>query len=294
VAAGQSILIDLRGITVEGQYTPLMAYGAMEVYLNGRRLTERLDYVASPVTDDVGNIVENLLAISCQSYLDLTGGPNVVDVIVHGDAAISSDAGFVVDNTLYRANEPKYWSRSCGRAYVDGKLTDAVTERASSLVSSVPIPDGRPYWIETCAAYGAVKLMGDLSPNDDLTFVRHISEVLGDVPPTYPDQIVLDQQHHVFSPFLAQIACDLGTGQFVIKDDPSVSAFFAQFSAYFPLADRDPTIGADGSRIDRRFVAVSSSYTNSAVIDAQQMILFQRLVDLVSQPSVLTILEALR
>lgn len=288
----QPIILDLKTQNALGADIPLFGYNTIEVYLNGLRLTEGLDFECKPFKSVDDAILQNLLVISNSDYLDLEGGENKVEVVIHGDKVISQDSGYVIDNHLHRTTAPMIWVPSSGRVFVNGLLIESVQANGNVLTSVTSVPDGANFLIQYMLSYGAEKLISPISPNADINLRSRIDHVLGIVDPSYPETVVIDRLLALYSPFLAQIVSDVGNGIISIVDEPSSDRFLRQFKAYAPLLDRDPTIGSP-SLVDRRFVSLAAHYANYSITDSQQMIRVQRLISLVLTPGELSIKEVL-
>lgn len=293
INASNPIVLSLRTRDVFGDYVPILGYATAEVYLNGKRLIEDLDYDISPVLHTDGYTLQNLLTITNCDYLDLEGGANLAEVCVHGDQVVSEDKGYGIDNHLYRSAIPMIFSRSSSRTYVRGVLTEQVTESGNIASITGPIDNGTPFLMQHMVAYGASKLLKDISPNQDINLRSRIEHVLGLVLPEVGDTTIVTHLHALYSVFLAKIVTDVGNGIYHIRDEPSDSGFLKQFKGYTLLLERDPVVRANNPLIDRRFVTLASHYENIATNDPEQMLRIQRLTTMVLNPAGLSIEQVL-
>jgi hypothetical protein len=290
IANSAPVVTALTMETATGEYLPLMGYNALEVYLNGARLVEDVDYAISQIPDVNGNIFQTLLKVSNSDYFIDQG--NVLEIVTHGDAAVSSNPGYVLSNVLRENYVPPVWSLSCGRAFVNGKLLEKVVSVGNQITSAVPQPDGALYLVEWNMALGAEKLLSGLSATDTLNFADRVSRLLNIAPVTPPATVVVSHLHALYSPYLAQIIHDVWAKTFVIADEVKDDSFLRQFTRYAPLRDADPILG-NNPKLDRRFVTLAAHYINLAVQDPQQMLLIQRLITLALAPAPLSIREVL-
>lgn len=286
------IVLDITTVTSTGTTIPVMAYNCLEVYLNGYRLTEGLDYQCDPIAGPDANVLQTLLTVSNQSYLQLGVTGNAIEVVVHGDQAVSEDKGYVIANMMQRVMPPMFWSQACGRVFANGVLINDVTETGAKLMTE-NIPDGAPYYLQWSLPYSVAKLMQALSPNPDISLKTRIDRVLKLTDFVYPATVVLTALYAIYSPFLAQVAHDVADGVFTIVNDPKDDTFLKQFGAYQLLYTHDPVVGASNPVINRKFVTLAAHYTNLAAPDPVQMMLLQRLINLVLTPSDLSLLEVL-
>lgn len=285
------VIINLE-VSHNSTFIPMFGYTTLEAYLNGHRLVDGVDYEVKYTKDEDGYILQNVLCVSNNDYLNLEGGLNLLEVTIHGDIVVSEDKGYVFNNHLYRTAMPMIYAPSSSRVFVKGKLQEVVHESGNVLTTSTNTDNGAPYLHQCTLAYGATKLMDAISPSEEISLRGRIEHVLGIIPPDVPDTILIEHLHALHSPFLAKIVSDVGDEVISIVDEPRNDTFVKQFSHYSPILDRDPTIG-NNAFVDRRFVSIAAHYTNYAVQDPEQMMRLQRLINLVLNPSELSIKEVL-
>lgn len=287
------IIIDLRTSDQNDVLIPLVGYVTLEIYINGYRLINEVDYEIKSVLGPDNAIIQTLLVVSNSDYLDLNNVGNILEVVSHGDIVISEDSGYTVSNRMHRFNTPALWSKSCGRVFAHGRLIENVSESGNVLLSDTAIPDGTTYFLQWCLPYGVSKLLTGLSATSDNVLQTKIDRVLGLVHPSYPSIVLVDHLHALYSPFLAAIVYDVGMGIYQILDDPTDIGFLNQFTKYGIIWHSDPTLGASNLKINRQFVTLAAHYTNYAVSDPVQMFLIQRLITLLLTPSELSIGDVL-
>ena len=289
----ESIIIPLQTYDQNNTLIPLIGLSTVEIYINGYRLIEGLDYTYTPILGDNADTLQTLLEVSNLEYIDLANVGNVLEVVVHGDSVVSFDKGYVISNLMHRQLPPMIWSKSCGRAFARGLLIEDVREVGNTVISSQSIADGSPYLLEWTIPYGVSKLMKGLSPVSDINLRTKIDHVLNLVAPGYPDTVLISNLYALYSPYLAKIVKDVADGTFSIIDDPKDDLFLEQFFDYALLYPRDPILLPNNSLLDRRFITLAVHYVNLSVSNPQQMILVQRLVNLLLRPSLLSIEEVL-
>lgn len=286
------IVVDIEITNNINQFIPLIGYKTIEVYLNGYRLIDGLDYEIKPYLGPGNEILQNVIVLSNSDYLNLDGSANILELTSHGDKVISEDKGYSFDNHLHRTALPMLYSPSSSRTFVKGLLQETVYENGNVLTTDSNVPNGAPYLHQHMLSYGADKLTKNISTVEELNLRGRIEHVLGIEPPQFPEVLVVNELHALYSPFLAKIVSDVGNGVFTVVDEPRNDMFLKQFSPYKHLLDRDPTIGPN-PLIDRRFITLAAHYANYGVSDPEQMIRVQRLVNLVLNPSELSIKEVL-
>lgn len=272
---------------------PLVEDSSIELYLNGYRLVEDVDYRLNRIEGDNQDLLQLLVEISNQEYLDLENIGNMLEIVIHGDQVVSRDRGYVIQNMLHRTAPPMIWSKSCGRAFAHGQLIENVNETGNIVTSSQAIADGALYLLEWTLPYGVKKLLSTISPISDLNLRARIATVLNLIQPIYPDYVQIPNLHALYSPYLAQIVYDISQGLFTIADDPINDSFLNQFSRYNVLKNSDPVLDTQNLYIDRRFVTLAAHYANLVIQDPIQMRLVQKLIQLTLTPSELAIDEVL-
>lgn len=271
----------------------LVEDSSIELYLNGYRLVEDVDYRLNKIEGDNQDLLQLLVEISNQDYLDLNNSGNVLEIMIHGDQLASRDRGYVIQNLLHRTAPPMIWSKSCGRAFVRGRLIENVNETGNIVVSSENLTDGALYLLEWTLPYSVKKLLNQISPVSDLNLRGRIDTVLDTIQPVYPDYVQIPHLHALYSPYLAQVTYDVAQGLFTIADDPINDSFLNQFSSYDFLKSSDPILDTQNLYIDRRFVTLAAHYVNLTISNPQQMRLLQKLIQLTLTPSELAINEVL-
>jgi hypothetical protein len=293
LASKQSIIIPMTMTDEDNMVIPLIGYRTLEVYLNGYRLLEGLDYTCDPIMGTNNDVLQTVVMVSNNTYLDLVHAGNILEVIVHGDSVVSSDTGYVISNMMNRDVPPMLWSKTCGRVFARGVLITDLEESGSTLISNTPIADGSPYLTQWSLPFSVAKLMVGISPNHDNDLRVRVGRLLNLTPPVYPDTVSIRELYALYSPYLAKIVSDVASGALVIGDEPILNLFLQQFSAYTILAARDPVVDASNDKVDRRFVSLAAHYANFSVQNPQQMILVQKLISLVLTPSELSIKDVL-
>lgn len=294
LASKRPLVMSLGQRDVEGNLIPLLAYAAMEVYISGLRLVEGIDYTVSTINAGDGSMAQRVLVISNWDYLHPTDlNRNYLEVVVHGDAVVSEDVGYVVDRRVTRSSQTPVFARSSSRAFVNGVLQETIVEDGDTLTIGGTPPQGGLFTMGFNLAFGAKKLLSGQSPNGDLNRRGRIDRVLGHVAPVYPQTVVVDHLHAVYSPFLALVISDVAEGSLILVDEPKVDRFLKQLKAYTWLLQKDPTLGPQNPLIDRRFVTLAAHYANFTVTNITQLQLVQRLITLVLTPSELSIEEVL-
>jgi hypothetical protein len=293
LANKQPIIIPLTTSDQDNNLFPLVGYATLEIYLNGYRLVEGLDYSCDPVMGSSDDVLQTLLVITNEDYLHLESSGNMLEIVVHGDAVVSSDKGYVINNQFHRHEPPMLWSASCGRAYAHGLLVSGVTEVGDVVTSPQPLDQGIPYLLEWSLPFSVKKLMATVLFAPDTDLRTRIFKVLNGTPPSYPPTVVLSHLFALYSPYLAAIITDVATGVLTLVNEVKDDQFLKQFNAYALLLSRDPVLLGNNPLIDRRFVTLAAHFDNFVINRPDQMVLVQRLIALLLNPAPLAIEQVL-
>jgi hypothetical protein len=293
LAAKQALVFPLETTDQNGNALPQIGQKTIEIYINGYRLIEGVDYTCNPIMGHHGDVLQMVLAVSNIDYANLQALGNTMEVILHGDSVVSVDKGYVISNLMKRTMPPMVWDATCGRAFAQGKLVTAIHEEGAIMVADTPIANGAPYLLEWTIPYGVAKLMASVAPTSDIDLRTRILRVLKLHPPSLPDTVIVTHLYALYSPYLAKIITDVASGDLVLINEPSDDLFLKQLDRYDLLLERDPVLGTANALIDRRFVTIAAHYANFAVQDYDQMFMVQRLIHLLLTPSELAINEVL-
>lgn len=289
----EPIILSLRVTNSQNQLIPLFGYTTVEVYINGYKLIEGMDYNIEILYGDNGDVLQTLLVVSNADYLDFVRPDNILEVVSHGDLIVSRDTGYAISNTLFRNSDLTLFDENCTRVFVHGRLLNNAAQSGNIITTTQTLEDGAPYVLEYTIPYGVRKLLKNFSPLSDNNLKLRIDNVLDLQPPVYPENIVVDRLYALYSPYLTQIINDVISGALIIRNEIAVPDFLAQFDSYLIIKDTDPTLGIANTLIDRRFVTLSVCYRNFYVADPQQMLMIRRLITLLHTPTPLTINEVL-
>ena len=276
---GQALTVSPIWAARDGTIIPPMGYAAVEVYLNGFRLVEDVDYRIVPLTaaTDTATVVGLDIAICNQEFLDTGGGPNRAEVILHTTPHITNDIGYSVENIMARGGRPSIWDPKVSRLFVRGRLTYTPKDMGVYFQGD-KVENGSPFIMSTLINADVKALLSSYGSALDGDRIVTVDNYLGRQTPQRPPLVVYTSQYKLYSPFLAQIAHDLSVGKLIAADDPSAGTFMAQFAAYAHLRELDPIMNYGASRIDISACALSGSYASLTVSDYIGHKVMQKLV----------------
>lgn len=274
------LIVPLHTLASDGTDVPLLGYSTVNLFINGYRLVENIDYVLSPLTTQSGTSLIDIVILN-ENYIDLTNTGNVLEIIAHTGYTASTDFGYAKNNILAKNSTPSIWYPQVGLSFIEGKLTTDLLDYAVYMtpVSGQSVPNGNLFIFQTVYPKIVAELLADYSPATDNQILIAIDKYLGRSAPTPPAVLPVTAEHVVYSPYITAIIHDILSGKFSPVNDPNDNTFLAQFSSYDYLAQRDPTL-ADGNSIDRNFVAVNACYSQVPATTVTIMTIIQRLIKL--------------
>lgn len=279
VTAGKAITVSPIWAAVDGTIIPPMGYSAIELYLNGYRLVEDVDYRIVPLVSytDSATVVGLDIAVCNQEFLDMSGGPNRVEVVLHTTPHVTRDIGYSVENVMARAGRPSVWDPKVSRLFVRGLLTYDPTDMGVYF-QGTNVENGSPFVMSTLVNGDVQSLLSTYGSSTDGDRIVAVDNYLGRTTPVRPSPVVYTSQYKLYSPFLMQIAYDLSTGALKAVDDPSSGTFMAQFSEYAHLRSLDPIMNYGASRIDISACALSGTYKSLTISDYVGHKVMQKLI----------------
>lgn len=251
----------------ETKTVPMLAHTSCEVYVNGYRLIEGIDYSAVPLTDDDDNVALLEVILSCADRIGYTAGANWMEVIYHTGTTIASDVGFCFEEKVSYDAFISNWHDRLGRCYVNGHLAQDVVDAGTWIETEKTATTGYPYEIVVCLPGIIGDVLSDYTPTADLNRIQAIRSYFGRTVTVDKSVVDLtDGSYNTFSPYLAQIIRDIIEGDFVAVNDPDDDHFVAQFAAYDYLKDRDPTITDPNGILDRVYADAFMTYVTDWIV----------------------------
>lgn len=279
VAKGDAILISPSWSCQDDTKIPPLNYNVAELYLNGRRLIQDVDYMLKPkpISNDMSRIAFLDIAITNREFLDLSGtGTNTVEVIFTTMQNMSSDSGYSVNGIMSRTAEPSIFDAKISRFFVGGTLTYQIKDQ--SVYFTGDFGNGRPFVLSTYVYTSVSDLLATYDRTVDSSRKALVDTYFNRSPPEEPAIVEYTQLYELYSPYLAKIAYDLSTEALTVADDPSQATFMGQFDAYADIQSIDPMMNIGTSKVNKRFCALAAGYKNLTVSDPTSYKVLQRLI----------------
>ncbi len=275
----QPLVLPVSALASDGTMVPVLSYGSSEVYVNGYRLVETIDYALQPLSDGNGVYLLDVV-IANQNFLNLQKAGNTVDIFIYSGERVSTDIGYAVQNILPRQSRVTLWYSDLARSSVEGVLAFNLEDYGVYMVSPTPVKDGAVFELSVTYPRTLLDVLSNYSPVADQQRLALIDTYLDRTVPVPPAVIPITQQHALYSPYILAIAGDIVNHSFIAVNDPDDQAFLRQFSPYAYLQSRDPTLSQNNA-VDRRFISIAAAYSELAVTSPANAIIIQRLISMV-------------
>lgn len=294
IANFEPFIFPVQVEAADGSLLPVLGYGNVSVYLNGRYLVRDVDYKLDPVYGaNSGGVMLLDLIVNCRSYFDPKGTGNQLEVYITTDRSPSTDVGYVTDNILARTDVVSFWYPQVSVCHAEGVLQTNLLDNAVYMMSMNPLQNGNLFELKPVYPEIVAEMLSDYSSVGDERTISAINTYLGRMRPSPGDLVTLSMEHKLYSTYITAILHDLVNGIIVIKDDPNEATFLSQFADYDYLRDRDPTLTDNDTRVDRGYLSIAAAYTQFPPMTATQTRLVQKLIGLTLITSNATIGETL-
>jgi len=261
-------------------YAPLLGYNTLEVYLNGRRLIQGIDYSANPLTDSHGNSAIVQLFMCNRSLLSLNGG-NYLEVIAHTAIEAEKTIGYVTNNTIDISNNVETWYAGLSDCFTNGYLLIDPIDGGDMITPRASIGNGTPYQINATLPSFLMSVFNNVSSVNDDTKIQVINNYMNKKPPINDtSSLIIPTSWQVYSPYLTAIFNDVVNNTIVLNNDPDNILFLQQFMAYAYLLQNDPTLTATISNVDLRYCDIYPTYNIIHVQNLQNYTILRRLANL--------------
>jgi len=287
VTALTPVHIELTTLCQDGStIVPLLGYQTLEVYLNGRRMIEGIDFSAVPIADTSNNAAIVQILVCNKSVLSTTGS-NYLEVIAHTAVDLGHSVGYVTNNTINIRNNTEMWYNGLSEAFSNGYLLINPTDGGDKLTPAVTITNGTPFLITATIPNFVLKALSSISSvADDERLVLINAYLNAQAPINDNSFLIIPNSWKVYSPYLTAIIHDVTQpGQLLeYTNDPDPVLFKRQFAAYDYLLNNDPTLTSNISAIDLRYCDVYPTYTTVNVPDLNTYTILRRLAGLLLSP----------
>ena len=272
---------------------PLTDEYEIDVSLNGYTLIPGLDYTRSPLRDQEGIVLTELMIASADK-LNSVEDTNVLDIQTRPTTNIHTQQGFIYGKSAFIDPDDHLpiWvdGLSCAvidnKTYMDGqrqKTTlsfdrhdDVTTGHPYSIHIAVPQEDMRICWSDT-------DFREDINRWDEVATYLNKSGARVRSETASNEPLIIEKPHKLYSPYLMAIIKDVLDGTLILRDDPNNATFLDQFMDHTYLRDRDPIYQMPEAYKDARFVDVHASYEDLFFVDESIYPMIDRLLTILLQ-----------
>jgi len=207
------------------------------VFLNGRTLTENLDYKVIRHTSG-GNELFSEIVIQNVSWIEAEN--NHLEIYGIRGVLRGSATGFVSGSEVTAPGASPFWFDNLSVLAVDGKtITEINSVFGQVFVNSTGHRNGSPYWIRTLVSAGALAVMEAYHADNDTERLLALRDYFVDAAEPSAGLDLIPVSHAIYSVFTNAIFRDYlnGTISITYNSDPAV--FMIQFSSYNWLKAHD-------------------------------------------------------
>lgn len=262
---GSPLILDLD-VPVEGypgKRVPVYHTPTVLAYLNGRYLTEGVDFTIQELHDYAGNLACKVMCIQNVSWLNESS--NSVEYFITSASEENKKFGYSVDDTCHiSGNELALYFPKMTAVHVDGRIEHEIVDKGNKF----DLPHDKHRQGALCEFRTSVPeylsiYLSRYHINDDLERIRILNEYFYGINPDLPDIIVLEESHICYSIYTATVVRDILNGNIKgLSYDPDIARMEDQVKSYKYLALADLV---NQRKYDLRFVDVSPHYRQFTV-----------------------------
>ena len=238
---------------------PLLGYNTLNVYVNGYKLINQLDYTGIPMTDAGGNIGLVQVVVSNMQYLDLNAINNTIEIVAHTTDTIEDESGYGVNGLISYDTSVNFVYPGLTETTLLGCFDTTPVNNGNTITPSLPMQNGNPYEIFSTISHTVKESLAGYETTVDLTRVAAINAYYYETQVIDTSLVIIQQSYQTYSPYLTQIIYDVVRGNLVISNDPDTNMFLNQFVDYEYLKQRDPAFSS-GSVVNKRYVDINPVY----------------------------------
>ena len=277
---GDPLIFDLDVKLYNDIYrVPLLDTPTVLVYLNGRYLTQGVDFTVQEVHDYEDNLCVKVICVHNVSWLDTTD--NYIEYFVMSAKEENREFGYAVDGKAHISdNELALYFPQMTSCHVDGMFeTNVVTQGNKFIISSDKgYRQGALCELRTSVPDYLSDYLNRYHTNDDIKRIEILNEYFYGIDHGYPDTIILNDSHVCYSIYTATIIRDILNGNIAnLSYDPDIERMRDQVKAYQYLAEADLV---NQKKYDLRFVDVSPHYRQFAVSTPEERKVLQAFIKL--------------
>ena len=234
---------------------PILGDCTILVFLNGRQLTENLDFVVFE-SKTSGNLIKREVVLQNLIWLEKT---NRIEIYAVRATTRGIQKGYVSGNQVASAGESPFWFDNLSLLVVDGKtISDFESFFGQLFIRSLGHRNGACYLQRSIIPSTAIDIIEKYRNDNDLDRLTRLRAYFVGANEDPKQRIVIPYSHAIFSTYLNSIVRDTvdedNSFDFEMYEDPEV--FEYQFRAYAWLKEID----AAYMRQDLRYLDIYPMY----------------------------------
>ena len=276
---GDPLFIDLN-VNVRNtiEEVPLWNTPNVIVYLNGKYLTEGVDFTIQEIKDYDGNLAIKVIAIQNVSWLENKN--NVVEYYITSAHDENKKFGWLVDNTAYIENkELAIYFPKMTSCHIDGESELNLVDYGNRFkVLDNKYRQGALFELRTSVPEFISEYLSRYHVNDDIERMEILNEYFYGRAENLPERIILEESHICYSTYTASVIRDIVNGNLKgLSYDPDEERMRDQVSGYKYLAESDLV---HEEKYDLRFVDTLPHYRQFSVETPEQRHVLQAFIRL--------------
>lgn len=280
ISQGDLITIDLH-YCVNGSVheVPIWYTPNTIVYLNGKYLTENIDYTIQESRDYDRRLSMKQVVIQNFQYMKSTD--NYIECFTTSAEIENSVNGFMIDDKAYSESELALLFENMTMFHIDGNLEPNVINKGSYIeVPKDKYREGAVFEVLTSVPSIIKKFLLEYHSNDDIERIKILNDYFYGKRDLLPDIIVLPDQHKVYSIYIAAIIRDIVNNSLSgISFDPDAERMKDQLLRYQYIANADLVL--QDNNYDLRFVNVYPHYRNFTITDINKKRVIEAFINII-------------
>lgn len=268
ISNGDPLVFELSKNAYDGETTdddvniPIYLTPTTLLYLNSRYLIKGIDYTIQDIYDYNKHLCLKVLVIQNVSYLKDNG--NLLEVYVTSTHEENRVYGYTVDDRTYATdNNISLYFPNMTALNVEGYSESHGVDKGNYIaLPSGKYRNGSPYETRTSVPTFVSDYLNKYHVNDDLDRIKILNAYFYGTDSKYPDIILLEKSHNLYSVYTAMIIRDVVNGDANLTYDPDTKRMKAQLAKYQYIADNDLITNL---KVDLRFIDAYPHYKEYSV-----------------------------
>lgn len=243
---------------------PMIKPASYRVFLNGRFLTNNIDYLLVDRTDKNGEYMFTEIVIQSMDYLKPTG--NKLEAYAFDDLNYNDLYGFVIGGDLGNANSSPYWLDNISLLAVNGLVMTKYDSTAGIIKVDLTQDEGNIFNIISTIPEDVFEVLGDYKQAEDLERITLLAKYFASIDHTDVEVSVIRGSHKIYSVLTNQLIKDVLEGVKTLYVDPDETRLLEQIQEYMWYKNYDLVFLKE---LDFRYVDLYPTYRLNETYDPE-------------------------